>query len=218
MAEQFAVPLADTDPLEGHQGLAEQAPELGQHVGDPAPRAHGDDHHRRSRVTAEEGGPLTSAVRGPVHAQQRGGACDAPPVQQVADSHEGGNAVHAFLAAEVDGQLDLVARCLARRDRLDVAGQQPRPLQRDQSAAQQARGRSRAAPRSAVWCPPRPRSAAGHPTRSATGRCAAAAWRRTPPPRAAGCSSRSRAARTGRAARRRRSRCRRSAGARRSSS
>jgi len=40
-----------------------------------------------------------AAVRRPVHPEQRGSAGDAPSVQQVAHGHEGGDAVHAFLAA-----------------------------------------------------------------------------------------------------------------------
>ena len=48
------------------------------------------------------------AVRGPVHAEQRGGPGDAAAVQQVADGHEGRSPVHAFLAAEVDGELRLL--------------------------------------------------------------------------------------------------------------
>src|SRR6185312_8266983 len=133
----LAVPFADTDPLQGEQRAAQQRAELGQHPADLLARADRDDHHRDLGVPAEEGGPLAAAVCGAVHAEQRGGAVDAAPVQQVADGDEGGHPVDSLLAAQVDGQL---GRLVGPRHGGVV--QQPGALHRDQAGAGQREGRA----------------------------------------------------------------------------
>jgi hypothetical protein len=141
-----AVPLADADPLDGEQRAAQQRAELGEDRAEPFPGADGDHHHRDLGVPAEERRPFPAPVRGPVDAEQRGRPGDAAPVEQVTDGHEGGHTVNALLAADVDRQLGLVARPVARRDRLDVRGadvvaQEPSPLQGDETGSGDLGGR-----------------------------------------------------------------------------
>ena len=115
----------------------QQRAELGQDPADLLTRADRDDHHRDLGIPAEEGGPLAAAVRGAVHAEQRGGAVDPAAVQQVADGDEGGHPVGPLLAAQVDGQLGLL---VGSRDSGVV--QQPGTLDRDQAGAVQRQGRA----------------------------------------------------------------------------
>ena len=137
--QALAVPLADADALQGEQRAAQQRAELGQHPADLLARADRDDHHRDLGVPAEEGGPLAAAVRGAVHAEQRGGAVDAAPVQQVADRDEGGHPVDPLLAAQVDGQL---GRFSAVAGPTAVSASSRAPLQRDQPGAGQREDRA----------------------------------------------------------------------------
>jgi hypothetical protein len=127
--QQPSLPLADADAFEGERRARQQRAEFGQHAADSFRGADGDDHHRDLGVPDEERGPFAAAVRGAVHAEQRGGAVDAAAVQQVADRHEGRDPAGPFLAAQVDGQLGRLVPLSGGPAGVGDVGQQPGPLQ-----------------------------------------------------------------------------------------
>ena len=76
-----------------------------------------------------------AAAAGAVDAEQHGRAGDPAAVEQIADGRERRHAVDALLAADVDGELGRLAELLGQLHRADLAGEQPRALERDQAAA-----------------------------------------------------------------------------------
>ena len=80
-------------------------------------------------------GPPADAVDGAVDAEQRGRAGDAAAMEQVADRDKRRSATDLLLTPDVDRQLSGLVQLLRQRNRADLAGEQPGPLERDQAVA-----------------------------------------------------------------------------------
>ena len=144
--EQLSAALAQANPLEGEDGVAEQPAELREHVRDAFGRPDADDHHRHIGIACEEPCARATAPARPVDAQQDGRAGDSSAIQEVAYRDESGPAVDALLASDVDRELGLFSELVrehhasrgveraARRGRAELARHEPRALERDQSA------------------------------------------------------------------------------------
>ena len=114
-------------------GRDSRVPSSAQDPCDLLAGADRDDHHRYLRVAPEEARPLAHAVGGAVDAEQHRRTGDAPAVKQVAHGDERRRARDPLLASNVDRELRRLVQLLWQRDRPDLAGQHPRPLQGDQA-------------------------------------------------------------------------------------
>ena len=86
-----------------------------------------------SGLRPEKGGALPLTVGGAVDAEEYRGAGKLSPVQQITHSDVGGHPADAFLAADVNRQLDGFVQIIGQHQRPDVVTQQPGTLKSEQA-------------------------------------------------------------------------------------